>query len=198
MIDETRRKFDSWIFDTYNELHDKLFDESGKFRMRYTLSGEMLCYLLIKPWRERVKACEDVRDVIPQELVDDVRDYMANPTMDVQAALVTYFTPTPENYEEFLKSELGAVLWQVLSKYGFMERLRFIKEKNPEKMEGDALQETVERELDRLFNVEGFQDLFFHAMDYVDRLNESGEDIPEEMRKLVRLLESQEDYYQWW
>ena len=37
--------------------------------------------------------------------------------------------------------------------------------------------------------------MFFDAMDYIDRLNESGEEIPEDMRKLVRLLESQDEYY---
>lgn len=62
-------------------------------------------------------------------------------------------------------------------------------------MEVDALEKTIEREFYRVFNVEGFQDLFFHAMDYIDRLNESGEEIPEDMRKLARLLESQDEYY---
>lgn len=195
MINETRRKFDAWVIDTYNQLHDTLFDGDGKFRMNYMLSGEMLCYLLVKPWKKRVMDLEDIRDEVSQEQVEDIRDYLDNPTMDVQAALVTYFTPTPENYERFLESELGQALSTVLFKYGFPERLRFIKEKKPEKMEVDALEKTIEREFYRVFNVEGFQDLFFHAMDYIDRLNESGEEIPEDMRKLARLLESQDEYY---
>lgn len=195
MINETRRKFDAWVIDTYNQLHDTLFDGDGKFRMKYMLSGEMLCYLLVKPWKKRVMDLEDIRDEVFQEQVEDIRDYLDNPTMDVQAALVTYFTPTPENYDEFLESELGQALLMVLFKYGFPERMRFIKEKNPEEVEGAVLQKTFETEFYRVLNAEGFQDLFFDAMDYIDRLNESGEEIPEDMRKLVRLLESQDEYY---
>jgi len=195
MINETRRKFDAWVIDTYNQLHDTLFDGDGKFRMNYMLSGEMLCYLLVKPWKKRVMDLEDIRDEVSQEQVEDIRDYLDNPTMDVQAALVTYFTPTPENYDEFLESELGQALLMVLFKYGFPERMRFIKEKNPEEAEGAVLQKTFETEFYRVLNAEGFQDLFFDAMDYIDRLNESGEEIPEDMRKLVRLLESQDEYY---
>ena len=195
MINETRRKFDAWVIDTYNQLHDTLFDGDGKFRMNYMLSGEMLCYLLVKPWKKRVMDLEDIRDEVSQEQVEDIRDYLDNPTMDVQAALVTYFTPTPENYDEFLESELGQALLMVLFKYGFPERMRFIKEKNPEEAEGAVLQKTFETEFYRVLKAEGFQDLFFDAMDYIDRLNESGEEIPEDMRKLVRLLESQDEYY---
>lgn len=195
MINETRRKFDAWVIDTYNQLHDTLFDGDGKFRMKYMLSGEMLCYLLVKPWKKRVMDLEDIRDEVSQEQVEDIRDYLDNPTMDVQAALVTYFTPTPENYDEFLESELGQALLMVLFKYGFPERMRFIKENNPEEVEGAVLQKTFETEFYRVLNAEGFQDLFFDAMDYIDRLNESGEEIPEDMRKLVRLLESQDEYY---
>ena len=195
MNNETRRKFDAWVIDTYNQLHDTLFDGDGKFRMNYMLSGEMLCYLLVKPWKKRVMDLEDIRDEVSQEQVEDIRDYLDNPTMDVQAALVTYFTPTPENYDEFLESELGQALLMVLFKYGFPERMRFIKEKNPEEAEGAVLQKTFETEFYRVLNAEGFQDLFFDAMDYIDRLNESGEEIPEDMRKLVRLLESQDEYY---
>ena len=195
MINETRRKFDAWVIDTYNQLHDTLFDGDGKFRMKYMLSGEMLCYLLVKPWKKRVMDLEDIRDEVSQEQVEDIRDYLDNPTMDVQAALVTYFTPTPENYDEFLESELGQALLMVLFKYGFPERMRFIKENNPEEVEGAVLQKTFETEFYRVFIAEGFQDLFFDAMDYIDRLNESGEEIPEDMRKLVRLLESQDEYY---
>lgn len=198
MINETRRKFDAWVINTYNQLHDTLFDEDGRFRMNYMLSGEMLCYLLVKPWKKRVMDLEDIRAEVPQEQVEDIRDYLDNPTMDVQAALVTYFTPAPENYEKFLESELGQALLTVLFKYGFPERMRFIKEKNPEKIEGAAFQETFETELYRVLNVEGFQDLFYHAMDFIDRLIESGGEIPEDMRKIARLLESQEDYYKWW
>lgn len=78
--------------------------------------------------------------------------------------------------------------------YGLPERLRFIKEKQPEKVQGETLQETLGRELDNLTTAEGFENLYFHLMDYVDRLNECGEDIPEDFRKFVRLLESKEDY----
>ena len=74
MINETRRKFDAWVIDTYNQLHDTLFDGDGKFRMNYMLSGEMLCYLLVKPWKKRVMDLEDIRDEVSQEQVEDIRD----------------------------------------------------------------------------------------------------------------------------
>ena len=54
-----------------------------------------------------------------------------------------------------------------------------------------------EKELERLTNVEGFEDLFYYAMDYIDRLIENDEEIPEDMRKLARFLEAQDDYYKW-
>ena len=34
MIDETRTSFDSWVIDTYRQLHSKLF-VGDKFRMEY-------------------------------------------------------------------------------------------------------------------------------------------------------------------
>ena len=165
--------------------------------MRYMLSGEMLCYLLVKPWHKQVMDLVDIRGFVPQEQVEDVRDYLDNPTMDVQAALVQYFVPTPENYGDYMGTELGKVLFGILFNYGFPERLRFIMKKNPEKMGEGAFQETYEKELERLTNVEGFEDLFYYAMDYIDRLIENDEEIPEDMRKLARFLEAQDDYYKW-
>lgn len=197
MISEDRDSFDSWVIETYRELHSTLFDQNRRFIMRYMLSGEMLCYLLVKPWHKQVMDLVDIRGFVPQEQVEDVRDYLDNPTMDVQAALVQYFVPTPENYRDYVGTELGKVLFGILFNYGFPERLRFIMKKNPEKMGEDAFQEMYEKELERLTNVEGFQDLFYHAMDYIDRLIENDEEIPEEMRKLARFLESQDDYYKW-
>lgn len=197
MISEDRDSFDSWVIETYRELHSTLFDQDRRFIMRYMLSGEMLCYLLVKPWHKQVMDLVDIRGFVPQERVEDVRDYLDNPTMDVQAALVQYFVPTPENYRDYVGTELGKVLFGILFNYGFPERLRFIMKKNPEKMGEDAFQETYEKELERLTNVEGFQDLFYYAMDYIDRLIENDEEIPEDMRKLARFLESQDDYYKW-
>ena len=199
MISESRDDFTKWVLDTYKGLHDTLF-ESRKFKMQYVLSGEMLCYLLVKPWYKRVNSDEyfkedaDIRQEVDEQQVADVRDYLDNPTMDVQAAMVRYFLPTEEDYPAYLDSEIGKSLFSLVHNYGLPERFRFIKEKNPEKIEGDALQETIERELEYLTTSEGFENLYFHLMDYVDRLNECGEDIPEDFRKFVRLLESKEDY----
>ena len=197
MISEDRDSFDSWVIETYRELHSTLFDQDRRFIMRYMLSGEMLCYLLVKPWHKQVMDLVDIRGFVPQEQVEDVRDYLDNPTMDVQAALVQYFVPTPENYGDYMGTELGKVLFGILFNYGFPERLRFIMKKNPEKMGEGAFQETYEKELERLTNVEGFEDLFYYAMDYIDRLIENDEEIPEDMRKLARFLESQDEYYKW-
>ena len=197
MISEDRDSFDSWVIETYRELHSTLFDQDRRFIMRYMLSGEMLCYLLVKPWHKQVMDLVDIRGFVPQEQVEDVRDYLDNPTMDVQAALVQYFVPTPENYGDYMGTELGKVLFGILFNYGFPERLRFIMKKNPEKMGEGAFQETYEKELERLTNVEGFEDLFYYAMDYIDRLIENDEEIPEDMRKLARFLEAQDDYYKW-
>ncbi len=199
MISESRDDFTQWIIDSYNSLHDTLFD-GGKFKINYVLSGEMLCYLLVKPWKKRVDSDEyfkedaDIRQEVDEQQVADVRDYLDNPTMDVQAAMVRYFLPTEGDYPAYLDSEIGKSLFQLVLNYGLPERLRFVKEKKPEKVEGDALQETIERELEYLTTSEGFENLYFHLMDYVDRLNECGEDIPEDFRKFIRLLESKEDY----
>ena len=194
MISESRDDFTQWIIDSYNSLHDTLFD-GGKFKMNYVLSGEMLCYLLVKPWYKRVNSDEyfkedaDIRQEVDEQQVVDVRDYLDNPTMDVQAAMVRYFLPTEEDYPAYLDSEIGKSLFSLVHNYGLPERFRFIKEKK-----GDLPQETLERELEYLTTSEGFENLYFHLMDYVERLNECGEDIPEDFRKFVRLLESKEDY----
>lgn len=189
MINETRKDFDSWVIRTYNELHCELFDETRRFKMNYTLSGEMLCYLLVKPWYKQVMNLEDIRQEVDEQQVADVRDYLDNPTMDVQAAMVRYFLPTEGDYSAYLDSEIGKSLFNLVVNYGLSERLRFIKEKK-----GDLPQETLERELEYLTTSEGFENLYFHLMDYVERLNECGEDVPEDFRKFVRLLESREDY----
>lgn len=194
MINETRKDFDSWVIGTYNELHDELFDEGRRFKMKYMLSGEMFCYLLVKPWYKRVMNLEDIRQEVDEQQVADVRDYLDNPTMDVQAAMVRYFLPTEEDYPAYLDSEIGKSMFSLVLNYGLPERLGFIREKKPEKTEGDALQETLERELEYLTTSEGFENLYFHLMDYIERLNECGEDMPENFRKFVRLLESKEDY----
>lgn len=194
MISESRDDFTKWVLDTYKELHDTLF-ESRKFKMEYVLSGEMLCYLLVKPWKKRMDSDEyfkegvDIRQEVDEQQVADVRDYLDNPTMDVQAAMVHYFLPTEGGYPAYLDSEIGKSLFSLVLNHGLPERLRYIKEKK-----GDLPQETIEKELEYLTTSEGFENLFFHLMDYVDRLNECGEDIPEDFRKFVRLLESREDY----
>ena len=194
MISESRDEFTKWVIDTYKELHGTLF-ENRKFKMNYVLSGEMLCYLLVKPWYKRVNSDEyfkedaDIRQEVDERQVADVRDYLDNPTMDVQAAIVHYFLPTEGDYFAYLDSEIGKSLFNLVVNYGLPERLRFVKEKK-----GDLPQETLERELEYLTTSEGFENLYFHLMDYVERLNDSGEDIPEDFRKFIRLLESKEDY----
>lgn len=199
MISESRDDFTKWVLDSYNTLHDILF-ENRKFKMKYVLSGEMLCYLLVKPWYKRVNSDDyfkedaDIRQEVDEEQVFFVRDYLDNPTMDTQAVLIRYFLPSEEDYPAYIDSEVGKSLFALVLNYGLPERFSFIKEKNPEKIEGDALQETVERELEYLTTSEGFENIYFHLMDYVERLNECGENIPEDFRKFIRLLESKEDY----
>lgn len=194
MISESRDEFTQWVLDTYRQLHDALF-ENRKFKMQHVLSGEMLCYLLVKPWYKRVNSDEyfkedaDIRQEVDEQQVADVRDYLDNPTMDVQAAMVHYFLPTEGDYPAYLDSEIGKSLFSLVMNYGLPERLRFIKEKK-----GDLPQETIEKELEYLITSEGFENLYFHLMDYVDRLNECGEGISDDFRDFVRLLESKEEH----
>lgn len=200
MISESRDAFTKWVLDTYKELHDTLF-ESRKFKLECVLSGDMLCYLLVKPWYKRVNSEEyfkedaDIRQEVDEAQVADVRDYLDNPTMDVQASMVRYFMPNDDVYSAYIDSEVGKALLDLIVRYGFPERVRFIKEKMQERLAGETLQEMLEREVDSLMTPEGYENLYFYLMDYVDRLNECGEDIPEDFRKFVRLLESREDYY---
>ncbi|WP_455136522.1 hypothetical protein [Thermophilibacter sp.] len=186
MISEDRDSFDSWVIETYRELHSTLFDLDRRFIMRYMLSGEMLCYLIVKPWYERVMNLEDIRSEVPQDCLYDVRDYLGYRCMDNQAGLVRWFVPSEESFfgEEY--SEIGAIIVSLLVKYGFTERIRFLKEKRP-----DFNEDMFKRELARLFDSpEGLEDCIYHLMDYIDRLNESGEEIPEELRVLTRHLET--------
>lgn len=186
MISEDRDSFDSWVIETYRELHSTLFDQNRRFIMRYMLSGEMLCYLIVKPWYERVMNLEDIRSEVPQDCLYDVRDYLGYRCMDNQAGLVRWFVPSEESFFGGEYSEIGAIIVSLLVKYGFTERIRFLKEKRP-----DFSEDMFKRELARLFDSpEGLEDCIYHLMDYIDRLNESGEEIPEELRVLTRHLET--------
>ena len=186
MISEDRDSFDSWVIETYQELHSVLFDQNRRFIMSYMLSGEMLCYLIVKPWYKRVMNLEDIRYKIPQDCLDDVRGYLGYRCMDNQAGLVRWFVPSEDAFFDAENSEIGAIIVSLLVKYGFSERIRFLRENR-----ADFNEEMFSRELARLFDSpEGLEDCIYHLMDYIDRLNETGEEIPEELRVLTRHLEA--------
>ena len=129
---------------------------------------------------------EDIRYKIPQECLEDVREYLGYRCMDNQAGLVRWFVPSEDDFFDGEYSEIGAIIVSLLVKYGFTERIRFLKEKR-----ADFNEDMFRRELARLFgSPEGLEDCIYHLMDYIDRLIETGEEIPEELRVLTRHLEA--------
>lgn len=179
MISETRDSFDSWVLSSYRRLHELLFDESKRFRMEYLLSGYMLSYRLIKPWRERVRACEDVRDKIEPRMVEDIRDFLENPSMDNQVALFSWFMAQ----EPQEMSEVDMAIYMPIIAYGAVERARFLKEKGKP--------QTLEQIKEWMESPEAAEDSVYFVMDMVDRYNKEGKELPQDLRVAARLMEAE-------
>ena len=178
MIDETRTSFDSWVIDTYRQLHSKLF-LGDKFRMEYLLSGYMLSYRLIKPYYLRVMDLEDVRGKIEPRMVKDIRDFLENPSMDNQVALFSWFMAQ----EPQEMSEVDMAIYMPIIAYGAAERARFLKEKGKP--------QTLEQIKEWMESPEAAEDSVYFVMDMVDRYNEEGKELPQDLRVVARLLEAE-------
>lgn len=177
MINETRDSFDSWVMETYNRLHESLFT-GRKFNMRYLLSGDMLAYLLVKPWYRRVMNLEDIRGSIAADCVKDIREYLELPNMDNQVTLFSWFVP-PRDKEV---SEIEQAILTPVIAYGLGERIRFLRQKGYDYTLEDAFSWFSRNE-------DAIEDCYYHVMDMIERFNEEGRDIPEDLRAVVRFLE---------
>lgn len=187
MINETRDSFDSWVMDTYEELHSTLFDDSRKFRMNYMLSGEMFCYLLVKPWYKRVMNLEDIRQEVNEEQVRDVREFLASRDEDMRAYLVQWFFPR-EN------ESCSAIDFDLVTKVaacGMVECMRQTIDKNPGCTMDDVADILSERFQDYSFDF--IEEMIWYAMDYVDGMKRDGKEVPEVLRAIARYLEAREE-----
>ena len=164
MISETRDSFDSWVLSSYRRLHELLFDKSKRFRMEYLLSGYMLSYRLIKPWRERVRACEDVRDKIEPRMVKDIRDFL-------DALFSWFMAQEPQEM-----SDVDMAIYMPIIAYGAAERARFLKEK--------GRPQTLEQIKEWMESPEAAEDSVYFVMDMVDRYNEEGRELPQDLRRI--------------
>lgn len=175
MIDETRDNFDSWVIETYDSLHSLLFDEDGRFDMRKLLSGEMLSYGIVRNWYEKVMALKDIRGEVPQECYDEIREYLRWPVMDNQVTLIRWYASDTNEAEFELEDveEFAAILLL----FGGMEWVRFQEEHGNKVSLSDWLDSC------------SLLDAYLYVMDFVDRLNEGGKEIPEPLRKIVRFME---------
>ncbi|WP_273445754.1 hypothetical protein [Thermophilibacter provencensis] len=187
MINETRDSFDSWVMDTYEELHSTLFDDSRKFRMNYMLSGEMFCYLLVKPWYKRVMNLEDIRQEVNEEQVRDVRGYLEDRSEDFRSFLVGWFFPR----ENESCSTLDFDLVTRIAACGMVECMRQTIDKNPGCTMDDVADILSERFQDYSFDF--IEEMVWYAMDFVDRMNRDGKEVPEDLRAIARNLEARED-----
>lgn len=187
MINETRDSFDSWVMDTYEELHSTLFDDSRKFRMNYMLSGEIFCYLLVKPWYKRVMNLEDIRQEVNEEQVRDVRGYLEDRSEDYRSFLVGWFFPRDNE-------SCSAIDFDLLTRIaacGMVECMRQTIDKNP----GCAMDDVADilRERFQDYSFDFIEEMIWYAMDYVDRMKRDGKEVPEVLRAIARNLEARED-----
>lgn len=193
MIDESRENFTKWVLDTYQELHDYLFDASGKFKMERMLSGEMLCYAIVKPWYKRVRSSEylledaDIRQEVSEEQVKDVRWYLSDRDEDMRSYLVRWFLP--REYEE--ASEVDWALIEPIAGCGIVEWMKQTIDKNPDcTMDevGDIMAKRFQS-----YSWDFIEEMIWYAMDYVDRCNRNGKEIPESLRVVARILEARDE-----
>lgn len=193
MIDESRENFTKWILDTYQELHDYLFDASGKFKMERMLSGEMLCYAIVKPWYKRVRSSEylledaDIRQEVSEEQVKDVRWYLSDRDEDMRSYLVRWFLP--REYEE--ASEVDWALIEPIASCGIVEWMKQTIDKNPDcTMDevGDIMAKRFQS-----YSWDFIEEMIWYAMDYVDRCNRNDKEIPESLRVVARILEARDE-----
>lgn len=193
MIDESRENFTKWVLDTYQELHDYLFDAGGKFKMERMLSGEMLCYAIVKPWYKRVRSPEylledaDIRQEVSEEQVEDVREFLKCRTEDDRSYLVRWFLP--REYEQ--ASEVDWALIEPIARCGTVEWMKQTIDKNP----GCTMGEVGDIMAKRLqsYSWDFIEEMIWYAMDYVDRCNRDGKEIPERLRVVARLLEARDE-----
>lgn len=196
MINESRESFTEWLVKTYRELHEELFDAEGKFKMERMLSGEMLCYAIVKPWYNRVRSSEylfedaDIRQEVNEEQVRDVREFLKCRTEDDRSYLARWFLPR----EGEDASEVDWALMEPIIIFGCLEWFQWVREKFPDKS-NEELADFMSKQLDSA-SFDFFEDIIWFAMDYVDRCNRDGKEIPEELRVVARLLESREEPYQ--
>lgn len=193
MIDESRENFTKWVLDTYQELHDYLFDASGKFKMERMLSGEMLCYAIVKPWYKRVRSSEylledaDIRQEVSEEQVKDVRWYLSDRDEDMRSYLVRWFLP--REYEE--ASEVDWALIEPIAGCGIVEWMKQTIDKNPDcTMDevGDIMAKRFQS-----YSWDFIEEMIWYAMDYVDRCNRNSKEIPESLRVVARILEARDE-----
>lgn len=187
MINETRDSFDSWVMDTYEELHSTLFDDSRKFRMNYMLSGEMFCYLLVKPWYKRVMNLEDIRQEVSEEQVADVREFLASRDEDMRAYLVHWFFPRENESCSTLDFDLATRI----AACGMVECMRQTIDKNPGCTMDDVADILSERFQDYSFDF--VEEMIWYAMDFVDRMKRDGKEVPEDLRAIARYLQAREE-----
>ena len=193
MIDESRENFTKWVLDTYQELHDYLFDASGKFKMERMLSGEMLCYAIVKPWYKRVRSSEylledaDIRQEVSEEQVKDVRWYLSDRDEDMRSYLVRWFLP--REYEE--ASEVDWALIEPIACCGIVEWMKQTIDKNPD-CTMDEVGDIMAKRL-QSYSWDFIEEMIWYAMDYVDRCNRNGKEIPESLRVVARILEARDE-----
>ena len=78
--------------------------------------------------------------------------------------------------------------------FGCLEWFQWVREKFPDKS-NEELADFMSKQLDSA-SFDFFEDIIWFAMDYVDRCNRDGKEIPEKLRVVARLLESREEPYQ--
>ena len=193
MISESRDDFTQWVIDSYNSLHEELFDSLGKFKLEKMLSGEMLCYSIVKPWYKCVSddryilSDADIRQEVSEEQVADVREFLKCRTEDDRSYLVRWFLP--REYEE--ASEVDWALIEPIASCGFVEWMKQTQEENPD-CSIDEVGDIMAKRL-QSYSWDFIEEMIWYAMDYVDRCNRDGKDIPEMLRVVARILEARDE-----
>lgn len=141
-------------------------------KLNVILSGEELA-------NADVARLEGVRDKIEPRMVEDIRDFLENPSMDNQVALFSWFMAQ----EPQEMSEVDMAIYMPIIAYGAAERSRFLKEKGKP--------QTLEQVKEWMESPEAAEDSVYFVMDMVDRYNKEGKELPQDLRVVARLLEAE-------
>lgn len=198
----TRREFDRWVIDSYENLRARMFDTVDgirKLKRERLLSADMFCYLIIKDWHKQVMRLEDIRTQVDWDAYATIESYLESDEwemseddrrqleIDTQLELLGWFIP--EDGQP--KSDMGRNLYELINAMAMLYRIVSMQGMgcSPTKIMG-ALAEWVDTEQD----ADALRDSYYDVMGLMDLARANHEkmerlaDVPQVVQ-IYRLLE---------